>query len=185
MNPWYEPLQIIAALGVTGPFLILYAYRVYSKILEHRGALQDLAKDDWIDRFLPLGWNRDELSTQLALNSVYLEFDQRLGSVRRSLRSDVYAIILIGFIGTLTGMLGAFTTLLLSVGSQGLDPAHAVTSLIRGGLSMALVSSLIAAIIAAIVMGYLSFTEIKPVVLKARLNRVCFERYGAAKSRQD
>ena len=177
MNPWFAPLQVITALGFTVPFFVYYAWRVYSLILEHRQALFQLRNRKWINSILTEGWNRDELAAQLALSSVFLQFDKRLGSIRRSLRADVYIIILIGFIGTLLGMIGSFTTLLMSVGNKGLDPAIAITALIRGGLSTALVSSLIATIMAAVVMGYLSFTERKLVELKDGLNTDCLERY--------
>lgn len=177
MNPWFAPLQVITALGVTVPLFIYYAWRVYSLILEHRQAFSQLQDKRWIDNILTDGWNRDELEAQLALSSVFLQFDKGIGSIRRSLRADVYIIILIGFIGTLLGMIGSFTTLLMSVGTRGLDPAIAITTLIRGGLSTALVSSLIAAIMAVAVMSYLSFTEKKLAELKDQLNTDCLERY--------
>jgi len=74
-------------------------------------------------------------------------------------------------------MIGAFTTLLMAVGSKGIEPSNAITTLVRGGLSTALVSSLISAIMASIVMCYLSFTERNIVDLKEGLNNVCLEKY--------
>ncbi|CAN2042943.1 membrane hypothetical protein [Candidatus Magnetomoraceae bacterium gMMP-15] len=177
MEPWFAPLQVIAALGVTVPLFIYYFWRIYSLILEHRQAFFHLKGKKWLDNILIENWNKDEISAQLALNNVSLYFDKKLGAIRRSLRADVYIIILIGFIGTLIGMIGSFTTLLMSVGSKGLDPGIAITSLVKGGLSTALVSSLIAAVMAAVVMSYLSFTEKKLVELKEGLNSDCLKRY--------
>ncbi|KPA14260.1 membrane protein [Candidatus Magnetomorum sp. HK-1] len=74
-------------------------------------------------------------------------------------------------------MIGSFTTLLTAVGAKGLNPAVAITTLIKGGLSTALVSSLIAAIMACIVMSYLSFTDRRIVELKGKINNICLDRY--------
>jgi len=185
MEPWFSPAQVIAALGITVPLFVYYAWRVYSLIIEHSHAFNELKNKSWLDKLLMQGWNKDDISAQLTLNSIFLNFDKRIGSIRRSLRSDIYTIILIGFIGTLLGMIGSFTTLLLAVGSKGLDPTLAITTLVKGGLSTALVSSLIAAIIASIVMGFLSFTDRKLVDLKDEINIICLERYNQSKFNSD
>jgi hypothetical protein len=177
MEPWFAPLQVITSLGITIPLFIYYAWRFYSLILEHRHAVFELKDSTWIDAMLGDGWNLNDISAQLSLTNVYLEFDKKLGSIRRSLRADVYIIILIGFIGTLIGMIGSFTSLLTAVGDKGLDPSVAIATLIKGGLSTALVSSLFAAIMAAVVMGYLSLTERTLVDLKKNLNVDCLNRY--------
>jgi hypothetical protein len=177
MEPWFSPVQLLASLGVTVPLFIYYTWRVYSLILEHNDAVKQLNNKSWIDNILTDGWNEDNITSQLTLNNIFLYFDSKLGSVRRSLRADIYSIILIGFIGTLLGMIGSFTTLLIAVGAKGLNPAVAITTLVKGGLSTALVSSLIAAIIACIVMSYLSFTDRKIVELKGKINKTCLDRY--------
>lgn len=177
MEPWFAPAQIYTALGITLPIFIYYAWRIYSMILEHGQAFKNLKEGAWLDEILLEGWNKSEMAAQLALNSVFLRFDNTLGFIRRSLRADVYIIILLGFIGTLIGMITAFADLLLSIGDKGMDPATALTALLRGGLSTALISSLIAAVLACLVMGYLSFTEKRVVKLKEEVNADCFERY--------
>jgi len=177
MEPWFSPLQIILSLGITSPLFVYYAWRVYCLILEHHTAFSSFEDKQWIDKVLPQNWKKDELAAQLSLNSVFLKYDKKIGAIRRSLRADIYTIILIGFIGTLLGMIGSFTTLLLAVGSSKLDPSMAITTLVKGGLSTALVSSLIAAILASVVMAYLSFTEKKLVYLKESINNECLNRY--------
>ena len=117
------------------------------------------------------------MTAQLSFNCVALYFDKKLVSIRHSLRIDAYNIILIGFIGTLMGMIASFTSLLISMGNSGLNPGVAIASLIKGGLSTALISSLIAAIMAAIVMGYLSVTEAKLVKLKYEISSECLAQY--------
>ena len=177
MEPWYSPLQVLAALGLTLPLFIFYSWRIYNLILEHHHELKELKKNGWIEKILSEDWNKDELSARLALNAVFFHFDKRLGALRRSLRADVYIIILIGFIGTLLGMIGSFTTLLLAVGKSSLEPSAAITSLVKGGLSTALVSSLIAAVLAVFVMGYLEYTESAVVEIKAAINGGCLDSY--------
>ena len=177
MEPWFSPLQIILSLGITSPLFVYYAWRIYCLILEHHMAFSTFEDKQWIDKVLPQNWKKDELSAQLSLNSVFLKYDKKIGAIRRSLRADIYTIILIGFIGTLLGMIGSFTTLLLAVGSSKLEPSMAITTLVKGGLSTALVSSLIAAILASVVMAYLSFTEKKLVYLKESINNDCLKRY--------
>ena len=177
MDPWFSPLQIMLSLGITAPLFIYYSWRIYCLVIEHHASIKKLQDKKWINDALPENWKKDELSAQLALNSVFLKFDKGPGTIRRSLRADIYTIILIGFIGTLLGMIGSFTTLLLAVGSKGLDPALAITTLVKGGLSTALVSSLIAAILASIVMAYLSFTDKKLVTIKEKINKECLKRY--------
>ena len=177
MEPWFSPIQIIASLGLTVPLFIYYAWRIYSLILEHGNALKELSNKKWMDHILTDNWNHDDITSQLTLNNVFLHFDKQIGSIRRSLRSDIYSVILIGFIGTLLGMIGSFTTLLLAVDASGMNPAKAITTLVRGGLSTALVSSLISAIMACIVMAYLSLTDRSIVELKERINTICLQRY--------
>jgi hypothetical protein len=177
MEPWYSPLQVLASLGLTFPLFIFYGWRIYNLILEHHHELKDLKKNGWIKQILSEDWNRDEMSARLALNAVFFHFDKRLGALRRSLRADVYIIILIGFIGTLLGMIGSFTTLLLAVGQNSMEPSAAIASLVKGGLSTALVSSLIAAVLAVFVMGYLEYTESAVVEIKATINGGCLASY--------
>jgi len=177
MEPWFSPIQILLSLGITSPLFVYYSWRVYCLILEHHMSFLFFEDKQWIDDILSQNWKKNELSAQLSLNSIFLKYDKKIGAIRRSLRADIYTIILIGFIGTLLGMIGSFTTLLLAVGSSKLDPTMAITSLVKGGLSTALVSSLIAAILASVVMAYLSFTEKKLVFLKENINNECLKRY--------
>jgi hypothetical protein len=177
MKPWYAPIQVAAALGITVPFFIYYAWRFYSLVLEHHQAYRHLSQKKWIHQILVKNWNQDEMTAQLSFNCIALYFDKKLVSIRLSLRVDAYNIILIGFIGTLMGMIASFTTLLTTMGNSGLNPGVAIATLIRGGLSTALISSLIAAIMAAIVMGYLSITERKLVKLKYEVGSECLAHY--------
>jgi len=182
MEPWFSPIQILLSLGITTPLFGYYAWRIYCLIIEHHMSFSLVEDNEWFDKKLPKNWRKDELSAQLALNSIFLSYDKKIGAIRRSLRADIYTIILVGFIGTLIGMIGSFTTLLMAVGSRSLDPAMAITTLVKGGLSTALVSSLIAAILASVVMAYLSFTEKKLVVVKEIINKECLNRYCQKKS---
>lgn len=184
MEPWFSPFQIITSLGVTVPFFIWYSWRIYNMVLEHRLAFQHLQTEIWMDSILQKGWDMNEAATGLAMNSIYLYYDKKLGYIRRSLRADVYIIILLGFIGTLLGMITSFMTLLMSMGNKGIDPTSALTSLLKGGLSTALISSLIAALLACLVMGFLSFSEKGVVRLREKLNTACFNRYCQSGTRE-
>jgi hypothetical protein len=181
MDPWFSPIQIFASLGLTVPLFVYYSWRIYSLIVEHGMAIGQLNSNGWIDSILSGNWNQDDITSQLGLNNVFLFFDKKIGSIRRCLRSDIYSVILIGFIGTLLGMIGSFTTLLLAVDSSGVNPTKAITTLVKGGLSTALVSSLIAAILACIVMSYLSLTDRRVVELKAKINGICLTHYQLLK----
>ena len=185
MEPWFSPLQILLSLGITSPLFVYYSWRIYCLIIEHHISFSFFENKQWIDDILPQNWKKNELTAQLSLNSIFLKYDKKIGAIRRSLRSDIYTIILIGFIGTLLGMIGSFTTLLIAVGSSKLDPAMAITTLVKGGLSTALVSSLIAAILASVVMAYLSFTEKKLVLLKENINNECLKRYCQSEHNAD
>ncbi len=184
MKPWFAPLQIITALGVTVPVFIAYAWRIYQQILKHQAAFRLLGSTAWVDAILEDGWTLSDVSAELTLNNVLLQYDQALGVIRRNLRADVYIIVLIGFIGTLFGMITAFTTLLMSVGKAGLEPSAALTALLRGGLSTALVSSLVAALMACIIMAFLTFSEGRVAALKSQLNSLCLGRYRTAIQQQ-
>jgi len=173
MDPWFSPIQMLTSLGLTIPLFIYYAWRIYSLILDHGIAIKQLKEKDWIDSILTPDWQQNDIISQLFLNNVFLYFDKKIGSIRRCLRSDIYSVILIGFIGTLLGMIGSFTTLLLAVEMNGINPANAIVTLVKGGLSTALVSSLISAIMACIVMGYLSLTDRTIVELKEQINNIC------------
>jgi len=182
MEPWFSPIQIFASLGLTVPLFVYYSWRIYSLIVEHGMAMGQLKQKGWVTSILAGKWNQDDISSQLSLNNVFLHFDKKVGSIRRCLRADIYSVILIGFIGTLLGMIGSFTTLLLAVDSSGMNPTKAITTLVKGGLSTALISSLIAAILASIVMAYLSLTDRSVVELKEKINGLCLNQYQFLKN---
>jgi hypothetical protein len=184
MKPWFAPLQIITALGVTVPVFIVYAWRIYQLILKHQAAFRLLGSTAWLDEILEHGWTLNDVCAEMTLNNVLLRYDQALGVIRRNLRADVYIIVLIGFIGTLFGMITAFTTLLMSVGKGGLEPSVALTALLSGGLSTALISSLVAALMACIIMAFLTFSEGRVAALKSQLNSLCLDRYRIAIQQQ-
>ncbi len=192
MTPWFSPMQLITALGVTGIPFLFYSYRIYHLITAHHESLAEMLprkrdsheeaarKEEWIRRELAAGWNEDDTRIKLVMTRIFLLFDEKIGVFRRSLRSDVYIVILIGFIGTLIGMITSFSTLLFSVGNSGMDPADALGALLRGGLSTALVSSLAAAVLACTAMAYLSFTEKAVSAVKGRINAICLEELDEA-----
>lgn len=111
------------------------------------------------------------------MTNVYLKFDKDIGALRRSLRADAYNVILIGFVGTLVGMISSFASLMLSLGNKDANPMMAINNLISGGMSTALVSSLIASVLAGIVIWYLSYTEKGYATLKLEINAYCNNRY--------
>ena len=44
--PWYQPSQILLALGITLPFFLYYGYRIYGLVLDHRAALRRFSKPE-------------------------------------------------------------------------------------------------------------------------------------------
>ncbi len=179
---WYAPKEMALSLGVTLPFFIYYAWRIYSLILDHMEALRFFSQEDGPARMMEeavassflsprheAAMPAVELLMQLGLAAVFGEFDKRIGGTRRALRADVYTVILIGFFGTLFGMAGAFTLIGQQVHAGLSDPAGLVQGLVKGGMATALVSSLVAAVMGGGAMAYLSFTERRVVEARQRL----------------
>ena len=177
---WYHPAQIVLALGVTLPLFLYYGYRIYNLVLDHRAALRRFLDADTGARLVqealrekPPAAHAGGLAVQLALAEVFAEFERDLGSRRRALRTDSQAIVLVGFIGTLIGVSGAFASL-ASYGSNGSGGALGLLEqLVGGGLATALVSSLVAALLGVLALGYLSATERAVVTARRRLLAAC------------
>lgn len=167
--PWYSPEQLAISLGVTLPLFFFYAYRIYSLWLDHGRALTDFNRLKYVnDLCAKQNINaKRELDTQFAIADVVGTLDRDLISRRRALRSDAHIIILIGFFGTLIGVLGSFTSL-VTLGTEAIQPVDLVKGIIQGGLATALVSSVVAVCISGVVLTYLSITEKR--VATARLN---------------
>lgn len=177
---WYHPVQIVLALGVTLPLFLYYGYRIYNLVLDHRAALRRFLDADAGARLVqealreqPPAAHAGDLAVQLALAEVFAEFERDLGSRRRALRTDSQAVVLVGFIGTLIGVSGAFASL-ASHGSSGSGGALGLLEqLVGGGLATALVSSLVAALLGVLALGYLSATERAVVTARRRLLAAC------------
>ena len=183
---WYHPVQIVIALGVTLPLFLYYGYRIYNLVLDHRAALRrflDPAASARCVREKRLAAPAGDLAVQIALAEVFAEFERELGSRRRALRTDSQAVILVGFIGTLIGVSGAFASL-ASYGpeSEG-GTLGLLGQLVGGGLATALVSSLVAALLGVLALGYLSATERAVVTARQRLLAACRESLRAPESR--
>ena len=183
---WYHPVQIVIALGVTLPLFLYYGYRIYNLVLDHRAALRrflDPAASARCVREKRLAAPAGDLAVQIALAEVFAELERELGSRRRALRTDSQAVILVGFIGTLIGVSGAFASL-ASYGPESEDGAFGLLGqLVGGGLATALVSSLVAALLGVLALGYLSATERAVVTARQRLLAACRESLRAPESR--
>ena len=180
---WYHPAQIVLALGVTLPLFLYYGYRIYSLVLDHRAALRRFL-DAGIGvrlvqeklREAPPAGHAGDLAAQLALAEVFAEFERDLGSRRRALRTDSQAVVLVGFIGTLIGVSGAFASLASHGSGNERGALGLLEQLVGGGLATALVSSLVAALLGVLALGYLSATE--RAVVTARLSLLAACRAG-------
>ena len=177
-TPWYQPSQLLLALGITLPFFLYYGYRIYGLVLDHRAALRRLSKPEGgaeLVREVRLALAEGELAAQLALAEVFTALDHELGARRRALRSDAHGVVLVGFVGTLVGVSSAFA----SLGSQGSDDGREalvlVEQLVGGGLATALVSSLVAALLGVVSLGYLSATERAVVTVRRGILAACRE----------
>ena len=178
---WYHPAQIVLALGVTLPLFLYYGYRIYNLVLDHRSALRRFLDAEARARLVrealperPPAAPAGDLAVQLALAEVFAEFDRDLGSRRRALRTDSQAVVLVGFIGTLIGVSGAFASLASHGGSSDRGGALGLLEqLVGGGLATALVSSLVAALLGVLVLGYLSATERSVVTARKQLLAAC------------
>ena len=174
--PWYQPSQILLALGITLPFFLYYGYRIYGLVLDHRAALRRFSKPEGsadLVRDARLASAEGELAAQLALAEVFTALDHELGTRRRSLRADAHAVVLVGFVGTLIGVSSAFA----SIATKGADSERGtfvlVEQLVGGGLATALVSSLVAALLGVLSLGYLSATERAVVTVRRRILAAC------------
>ena len=177
---WYHPAQITLALGVTLPLFLYYGYRIYNLVLDHRAALRRFLDagagarlvQEALREKLPAE-HAGDLVVQLALAEVFAEFDHDLGSRRRALRTDSQAVVLVGFIGTLIGVSGAFASLVSYGSSDSGGALGLLEQLVGGGLATALVSSLVAALLGVLALGYLSATERAVVTARRRLLADC------------
>ncbi len=174
MKPWYDPVELALSLGITLPLFFFYAWRIYAGIMKHREGLRFFCADE-------LGEHLEELKADLKLEelsgeslrgeflsaAVWNLYEERLGSVRRALRADAHTVILLGFFGTLVGVVGAFYGFSLPEGGAP-SPVQIIHRLLRGGLATALVSSLVASVLAGLAITYLSLTEEKTA--RARRN---------------
>ena len=177
MQPWFTPLQLLTALGITVPLFVYYTWRLYSLVIEHDQGIKSFEDFSWVNDLLDNYWTITQISAQLSISRIFLRYDTEIGSLRRSLKGDVNNIILVGFIGTLLGMLGSFASLILFIGNEALNPATLISALIKGGVSTALVSSLIASILAVLVLWYLSHTEKQLAVIKEKLTAHVYAIY--------
>ena len=177
-TPWYQPSQILLALGITLPFFLYYGYRIYGLVLDHRAALRRFSKPEGsaeLVREARLAATEGELAAQLAMAEVFTALDHELGTRRRALRSDAHAVVLVGFVGTLIGVSSAFASLASQGSGDGREAFVIVEQLVGGGLATALVSSLVAALIGVLSLGYLSATEYAVVTVRRRILAACRE----------
>ena len=189
-TPWYQPTQILLALGITLPFFLYYGYRLYGLVLDHRAALRRFSKPEGSAELVRearlgvlaadslrvlLGAAEGELAAQLAMAEVFTALDHELGTRRRALRSDAHAVVLVGFVGTLIGVSSAFASLASQGSDDGREAFGLVEQLVGGGLATALVSSLVAALIGVLTLGYLSATERAVVTVRRRILAACRE----------
>ena len=175
-TPWYQPTQILLALGITLPFFLYYGYRIYGLVLDHRAALRRFSKPDGsaeLVREARLAAAEGELAAQLAMAEVFTALDHELGTRRRSLRSDAHAVVLVGFVGTLIGVSSAFASLASQGSDDGREAFGLVEQLVGGGLATALVSSLVAALLGVLSLGYLSATERAVVTVRRCILAAC------------
>ena len=176
--PWYQPSQILLALGITLPFFLYYGYRIYGLVLDHRAALRRFSKPEGsaeLVREARLAATEGELAAQLAMAEVFTALDHELGARRRALRSDAHAVVLVGFVGTLIGVSSAFASLASQGSDDGREAFGLVEQLVGGGLATALVSSLVAALLGVLSLGYLSATERTVVTVRRRILAACRE----------
>ncbi len=198
---WYAPKEMALSLGITLPFFLFYAWRIYSLILDHMAAMRFFSQEGGVKGMLEesirfdafpaaldagsKGW--EQLLLQLGVSTIYGEYERRIGGVRRALRADVYTVILIGFFGTLFGMAGAFALIGEKIYGGLSNPGMLVGELVKGGMATALVSSLVAAVLGGVAMAYLSFTEREVSAARQRLAHMVREYLVSlhARSRQD
>lgn len=177
---WYHPAQIVLALGVTLPLFLYYGYRIYNLVLDHRAALRHFLDAGIGARLVqeklretPPAGPAGDLAAQLAFAEVFAEFERDLGSRRRALRTDSQAVVLVGFIGTLIGVSGAFASLASYGSGNDRGALGLLEQLVGGGLATALVSSLVAALLGVLALGYLSATERAVVTARRSLLAAC------------
>ena len=177
---WYHPAQIVLALGITLPLFLYYGYRIYNLVLDHREALRRFLDADTGARLVqeklretPPAGHAGDLAAQLAFAEVFAEFERDLGSRRRALRTDSQAVVLVGFIGTLIGVSGAFASLASHGPGNERGALGLLEQLVGGGLATALVSSLVAALLGVLALGYLSATERAVVTARRSLLAAC------------
>lgn len=174
--PWYQPSQILIALGITLPFFLYYGYRIYGLVLDHRAALRRFSSPRGsaeLVREARLAAAEGDLAAQLALAEAFTALDHELGSRRRALRADAHAVVLVGFVGTLIGVSSAFASLASHGSVDDRGAFGLVEQLVGGGLATALVSSLIAALLGVLSLGYLSATERTVVAVRRRILAAC------------
>ena len=181
-EPWYSPEQLMVSLGITLPLFLFYGFRIYNSWLEQRASLKFFLNADKVEEFvaqhltLPSQIHLTRTVLDLRLSSIWSAFDEDLLSLRRSMRGDVYSIILIGFIGTLVGISSAFSSILYDFSSQGVGgPGEAIKRLLGSGIATALVSSLVAAALGVAAMSFLTFTEKRVSQARTLLMKKCAE----------
>lgn len=181
--PWYDPRELAFSLGATLPLFIFYAWRIYSCVLKHHEGLK------FFMRYEDLRAEIEKLYQSLSMDDIDLPslrmdflasaawnlYEERVGSLRRALRADVYTVILIGFLGTLIGVVSAFWKLSVGAGAAVTSPTQVISGLLKGGLSTALISSLVASVLGGLAMTYLSLTEVQAVKARNELLRALRE----------
>ena len=179
MTPWFSPIEIVLSLGLTLPLFAFYAWRDYSLMVDHHHMLFSLSQKpkSWVTGYWREIKKGDEMGAKLAITCVTLHLNDSLVSIRTRLKADAYILVLIGFIGTVLGMISAFWSLLGSMAAHNLDPAKAISTLIQGGLATALVSTLIGSILAMAIYAYLSLTEKQVASLKRDVGQALLAEY--------
>ncbi|MES9902648.1 MAG: MotA/TolQ/ExbB proton channel family protein [Sedimenticola sp.] len=171
-EPWFSPAQLFASLGMTLPLFFYYGWRIYSQIIDHVKGVRKLIDEEYLAAMVranQLAEQPDKTTTDLTIAAIGSEFDSKIGCHRRALKIEAHSAILVGFLGTLVGVSGAFAALTMK--TRGTDPLAMMEGLIKGGLATALVSSLVAAVLGVIVYTFLSLTEEKVTRVRQSLLR--------------
>ncbi|MCP4112766.1 MAG: MotA/TolQ/ExbB proton channel family protein [Desulfobacteraceae bacterium] len=182
MEPWFAPKQIITALGITFPLFIIFMYLIYHNILKFEDEYKTFRdKGDpekwknWIRTEFPDEYIRD-ISEENHIDEVFDEFEKRFRPILDNLDIYVEITMFIGFLGTLLGVLASFASLQMTVESRGLEPAFALKTLLKGGLSTALVTSLISVSVIIFLLFYNSLANNKLIVLFTDIKSFCRKR---------
>jgi len=178
MDPWFSPSQLYAALGISITVVfLLYTLKMFFVLLDHINGFTEFKTSAWKDSIMTQDWE----DFGVLWGEVIRIYEKKIGGHRITLKADAYNILVIGFIGTLQGMNESFSALDAAIRSSGVNPATAMTSLLKGGLSTALISSLVCALVAFLVMTYISFSEKKKNEL---LHNLYVETYQIYKNQE-